>query len=136
MNPLKLLSLFLACALTAQAQLAVTVSPVKITGQRVIVPLALTNHLPQSVESARAMCAVLDAQGKMVGQSAKWVIGGAPNRPALSPQAGTTYNFVITSAHPLETTNLTARIVLNRVILEHGQITNANAVVSMTAAAK
>ena len=134
MNSLNLSPLFLSFAFAAQAQLAVTVSPVKITGQRVIVPLALTNHLPQSVESARAMCAVLDEQGKMVGQSAKWVIGGAPNRPALSPQAGTTYNFVITSPRPLETTNLIARIVVNRVILEHGQITNANAVVSMTSA--
>jgi len=136
MKTLNILGWLFLGMLTVQAQLAVTVSPVKITGQRVIVPLALTNHLPQSVESARAMCAVLDAQGKMVGQSAKWVIGGAPNRPALSPQAGTTYNFVITSPRPLETTNLTTRIVLNRVILEHGQITNANAVVSMTAAAK
>jgi hypothetical protein len=132
MNSLKILLLLVCCTLTAQAQLAVTVSPVKITGQRALVPLALTNHLPESVESARAMCMVLNAQGKMVGQSAKWVIGGAPNRPALPPQAGTTYNFVITSPHLLETTNLTARIVFSRVVLEHHQFTNANDVVTMT----
>jgi hypothetical protein len=136
MNSLKILLLLVCCTLTAQAQLAVTVSPVKITGQRVVVPLALTNHLPQSVESARAMCMVLNAQGKMVGQASKWVIGGAPNRSALPPQAGTTYNFVITSPRLLETTNLTARIVFSRVVLEHHQFTNANDVVTMTTSAK
>jgi hypothetical protein len=46
---------------------------------------------------------------------------------ALTPNSGTTYNFVITSPQPLTTTNLTAKIVVSRVILEHHQITNANA---------
>jgi hypothetical protein len=44
--------------------------------------------------------------------------------------------FVITSPQPLTTTNLTAKIVVTRVVLEHNQITNANAVVTMTTAAK
>jgi hypothetical protein len=140
MNQIKFSALFLACALlalTAQAQLAVTVSPLKITGQRVIVPLALTNHLPQSVVSARAMCVLLNEQGKMVGQTAKWVIGGGgKGRPALTPNSGTTYNFVITSPQPLTSTNLTTKIVVTRVILEHHQITNANAVVTIDSSAK
>lgn len=115
----------------AQAQLTVTVSPVKSTGQRAVVTLALTNHLPQSVESVRAMCVVLNEQGKMVGQSTKWVIGGGKDRAALRPEAGTSYNFVITSPQPLVTTNLTAKVVVTRVVLEHNQITNVNAVVTM-----
>jgi hypothetical protein len=140
MSLIKLSAFFLLCVslvFTGQAQLAITVSPVKITGQRVIVPLALTNHLPQSVESARAMCVLLNDQGKMVGQTAKWVIGGGgKGRPALTPNSGTTYNFVITSPQPLTSTNLTAKIVVTRVILEHHQITNANAVVTIDSSAK
>jgi hypothetical protein len=140
MSLIKLSAFFLLCVslvFTGQAQLAITVSPVKITGQRVIVPLALTNHLPQSVESARAMCVLLNDQGKMVGQTAKWVIGGGgKGRPALTPNSGTTYNFVITSPQPLTSTNLTTKIVVTRVILEHHQITNANAVVTIDSSAK
>jgi len=140
MSLIKLSAFFLLCVslvFTGQAQLAITVSPVKITGQRVIVPLALTNHLPQSVVSARAMCVLLNEQGKMVGQTAKWVIGGGgKGRPALTPNSGTTYNFVITSPQPLTSTNLTTKIVVTRVILEHHQITNANAVVTIDSSAK
>jgi len=62
--PLKFLSFFLLCSLTVQAQLAVTVSPVKITGQKAVVPLAMTNNLAESVESARAVCFLLDEKGK------------------------------------------------------------------------
>lgn len=118
------------CACAVQAQLAVTVSPVKIAGQRVIVPLAMTNNLAESVESARVMCVVLNDQGRMVGQTAKWVIGGAQGH-SLPPKAGTTYNFVLTSAQPLETTNLSAKVIVNRVVLEHDQVAIPQKVVTV-----
>jgi len=41
---------------------AVTVSPLKVIGQKAIVSLALTNHLAEKVESARAVCFLLDEQ--------------------------------------------------------------------------
>jgi hypothetical protein len=50
------------CPLLASAQLAVTVSPLKVIGQKAIVLLALTNHLAEKVESARAVCFLLDEQ--------------------------------------------------------------------------
>jgi hypothetical protein len=107
--------------LTAQAQLAITVSPPKITGQKAIVSLAMTNHLAESVESARAICFLLDDHGKMVGQSAKWVIGGAKAHP-LQPKSGTTFNFVVTSPQPFATTNLTANVSLSRMVLSGGKL--------------
>jgi hypothetical protein len=70
------LSLFLVYALAAKAQLAVTVSPVKIAGQKAVVLLNMGNHFEKSVESARAVCFLIDDQGKMVGQSTKWVNPG------------------------------------------------------------
>jgi hypothetical protein len=132
MNISRLFPLFLACALTVQAQLAVTVSPPKIAGQKAIVSLAMTNNLAEPVESARAVCFLLDEQGKMVGQSAKWVIGGVKDRPALPSQAGTTYNFVITSPQPFTTTNLTAKVSFSRMVIAGGQQADVAKAVTMT----
>jgi hypothetical protein len=58
---------------TAQAQLVVTVSPPNIAGQKAIVKLTIKNNLTNKVESARAVCFLLDKQGEMVGQITKWV---------------------------------------------------------------
>lgn len=123
-------------ALTAQAQLAVTVSPPKIIAQKAIVSLAMTNNLAEPVESARALCFLLDEQGKMIGQSAKWVVGGTKDRPALEPKSGTTFNFVITSPQPFTTTNLTAKVSFSRVVLEGGKLADPNKTVSVTATAR
>lgn len=132
-NPIKIASLFLLCAWTVQAQLAVTVSPVKITGQKAVVLLATTNHLVAPVESARPACFLLDDQGKMIGQSTKWVTGGAKDRPALQPNTGATFNFVITSSHPFTTTNLTAKISFSSVVLDGGKLANVRQDVIVTA---
>ena len=124
MNPIKLSLLFLFCALAVQAQLAVTVSPTKITAQKAVVLLAMTNNLAEAVDSARAVCFLLDDQGKMVGQSSKWVIGGTKDRPALQPKSSTTFNFVITSPQPFATTNLTANVTFSRVVLTGQKLAN------------
>ena len=118
MKTLNILGWLFFGMLTAQAQLAVTVSPPKISGQKAVVQLALTNNLSWSVESARAICFLLDDQGKMVGQSTKWVIGGTKDRPKLAPKSGTKFNFVITSQQPFTTTNLLAKISFSRLNLE------------------
>jgi hypothetical protein len=112
-----LLLIFALCAIAVHAQLAVTVSPVKVTGQKAVVALSMTNNLAVSVESARAVCFLLDDHGTMVGQSAKWVIGGTKDRAPLPVKAGTTFNFVVTSPRALGATNLTAQISFSRVAL-------------------
>lgn len=114
--------LSLLCFTTTYAQLAVTVSPVEIAGQKAVVLLTMKNNLTDKVESARAVCFLLDGQGKMVGQSAKWVIGGTKDRPGLEPKKETTFNFVITSPQAFTTTNLTAKISFSRVVLEGGKL--------------
>lgn len=71
-------AVLLFCVATASAQLAVTVSPVKVTGQKAIVPLAMRNDFAESIESARAVVFLLDEQGKAQGQPVtRWVIGGS-----------------------------------------------------------
>ena len=105
----------------AHAQLGVTVLPVKTVGQKAIVPLALKNDFTATITSARAAVFVSDERGKVVGQATRWVIGGAPGKPGLEPKATNAFHFVITSSKPLESTNLTAKVVFNRVVLEGGR---------------
>lgn len=116
----------LFCVTVAQAQLAVTVSPPQIVGQKAVVKLAMTNNLSDKVESARAVVFLLDGQGKMVGQSPRWVIGGTKDRPPLAAKQGTTFNFVITSPRPFTSTNLTAKVSFNRVVLSNNQVADVN----------
>ena len=87
------LAAVLLCPLLATAQLAVTVSPPKVTGQKTVVTLAMKNNLTEKVESARAVIFLLNEQGAMVGQSTKWVIGGIKTRPALEPKTGNDVQF-------------------------------------------
>jgi hypothetical protein len=110
------------CAINTQAQLAITVFPPKIVGQKAVVKLAMKNNLSDKVESARAVCFLLDEQGAMVGQSTKWVIGGTKDRPPLEPKSETTFNFVVSSLQPFTTTNLTAKISFSRVVLDGNKL--------------
>ena len=98
----------------------------------------MKNNLTDKVESARAVCFLLDDQGKMIGQSTKWVIGGTKDRPALEPKNETTFNFVITSPDlsGFTTTNLTAKVSFSRVILDGGKLADTTKTVSITPAAK
>ncbi len=124
------------CAASVSAQLAVTVSPVKVTGQKAVVQLKMKNQLADKVESARAICFLLDEQGKMVGQSTKWVIGGMKDRPPLELKSETTFNFVVSSPQPFTTTNLTAKISFSRVVLDGGKLADVRQDVSVSESAK
>ena len=126
MNLKILFCLIFGFTAAATAQLVVTILPPKIIGQKAIVPLAITNNLSQQVESARALCFLLNNQGNLVGQSAKWVIGGTRERLSLKPKDGTSFNFVFTVPQPAAVTNLTARLTFTRLILAGGQVADPN----------
>jgi hypothetical protein len=79
----------------------------------------MSNGLPEKIESARAICFLLDDHGSMVGQSSKWVI--AQNKTELAPGKTNTFNFVITSQLPFASTNLTAKISFSQVVLDGGK---------------
>jgi hypothetical protein len=122
--------------LMASAQLAVTVSPVKATGQKAIVPLAIKNNFTSQIESARAVCFILDDQGKMVGQATQWVIGGTDQKAGLAPGATNVFNFVVTATKPFITTNLTAKVTFSRVVLEGGKLVDPAKQVTFNSADK
>jgi hypothetical protein len=92
----------------------------------------MKNSFPEKIESARAAVFLLDEKGKMVGQSAKWVIGGSQDKPGLAAGATNVFFFVITSSRPFTTTNLTAKVSFSRVILEGGTVANVNKSVTVT----
>ena len=121
-----LFCLALFCVAAGQAQLAVTVSPPKVTGSKAIVPLTMKNNFTEKVESARAVVFLLDEQGKMIGQATRWVIGGSNERPGLVAGATNVFHFVITSVKPFTTTNLTAKVSFNRVVLAGVKLADVN----------
>jgi hypothetical protein len=125
----------LMCPLVAaHGQLAVTVSQPKVTGQKTVVELTITNELTNEVKSARAICLLLDEQGKMVGQSTKWVVG--QNKTHLDPKAESKFNFVITCPQPLASSNLTAKVIFSRIVLDGGKLANVQQDVTVIPAAK
>ncbi len=127
--------LFCFCPLLASAQLAVMVSPPKVTGSKAVVKLEMKNGFTEKIESARAVCFLADEQGKVVGRSSQWVIGGTKDRPALEPGATNAFNFVIATDRAT-TTNLAARVTFSRVVLEGGKLADATKQVSVTPATK
>ena len=134
-RPFLCLFLLLA-AMSASAQLAVTVELVKITGQKAIVPLTLKNNFGERIESARAVVFLLDEHGKAAGQPAtRWVIGGSKTN-GLAAGATNSFHFVVTSDKPFATTNLTAKVSFSRVVLEGGKVADVTKSVNLTPAAK
>src|SRR6266516_4873281 len=125
-----------SCAIAVQAELAVTVSPVKVSGQKAVVPLAMKNNFAEKIESELVAVFLLDEQGKMVGQSTKWVIGGSRDKPGLASGATNAFHFVIASDKPYTSTNLTAKVQFNRVVLEGGKLADVTKEVSVTPAGK
>ena len=128
--------MLLFAAVTAQAQLSVTVSSPKVVGQKTVVPLAMRNDLTEKIESARAVVFLLDEQGKMVGQGTRWVIGGNNDKPGLAAGATNAFHFVIASDKPFATTNLTAKVTFSRVVLEGGRVADVNTSVQIEHAEK
>ena len=116
-----ILSVFISCLAISQT-LSVKVAPLKTIGQKALVELTITNSGTNKIEAARAICFVLDQNGQMVGQSAKWVIG--QNKTSLEPNGQAKFNFVITAPHPLMATNLTAKVNFSRLILQGGKQVN------------
>src|SRR5215207_7127533 len=108
----------LTWAVAVSAQLAVTVSPVRVSAQKAVVPLVMSNGLSETIGSARAAVFLLDEQGKMLGQATKWVIGGTDKESGMVSGTTNSFNFVITGEKPFTTTNLTAKVTFTGIVLE------------------
>jgi hypothetical protein len=128
---IKLLFLSFAISLAARADLVVNIDAPKTVGQKTLIKLELKNTFPEKIESARAVAFLLDEHGKMVGQSTKWVIGGAKMSPPLESGRETTFNFVLQARESIASTNLTAKVSFSRVALEGGKQADINKAVQI-----
>jgi len=134
---MKLTSLYLLAAfalllpLVAGAQLSVMVSPVNAEGNKAVVKLNFKNDLTNAVESARASVYLFNGD-KVVSQETRWVIGGAKDKPSLAPGATNSFFFVLSSDKPFPRTNLTAKVKINRLVLEGGRLGDASKDVSVS----
>jgi hypothetical protein len=110
----------LGSALAAQAQLVVTVGEPKSVGHKAAVKLTMKNTFNENIESARATLFLMAEEGKVIGQSTQWVIGGNQDRPGLEAGATNVFHFVITPSIPasFSVTNLNVKVVFTRLLLE------------------
>jgi hypothetical protein len=114
------------------AELAVKIETPKQVGKKVVIKLTMKNNFSEKVESARAQIFLLDDKGRVMGQAAKWVIGGTKDRPVLGPNRETTFNFVLTADKPFTTNSVS----FSRVILESGKSVDVKKEVQITAVTK
>ncbi len=116
----------------AHANLVVRVGEPKTTGGKAVTKLEMKNTFKANIESARAVVFLIDDHGKVVGQTTRWVIGGTKDKPALAPDAKTTFNFVVPTDKPFTKT----KVSFNRVILEGGKTVDVNKDVTIEDAKK
>ena len=128
-----LLISFLSIGLAnANAALTVKVAEPKQVGQKAVIELTMKNTFKEKVESARAQVFLIDDQGKVVAQAARWVIGGTREKPALSPDKETTFTFIVGTTKPFTQTKVT----FSRVLLEGGKLADVSKEVQIQSAAK
>src|SRR6266700_6771221 len=104
------------------ANLVVNVGEPKTTGGKAVIKLEMKNTFAEKIESARAVVFLIDDHGKVVGQTTRWVIGGTKDKPALAPDAKTTFNFVV----PTDKAFTKTKASFSRVVLEGGKSLDAN----------
>ena len=126
-----LFTLILAAG-AAQAALTVKVDKPKQVGKKAVIKLTMKNTFTEKIESARAQMFLLDDKGRMVGQAVRWVIGGTQDKPALAPDAETTFNFVVATDKPFRTN----QVSFTRLILDGGKLADVTKDVSVAPATK
>ncbi len=112
----------------AHAALTVKLDAPKQVGKKVVIKLTMKNTFAEKIESARAQVFLLDENGSVTGQAARWVIGGTKEKPPLAAGAETTFNFVILADKPFATNKVT----FTRIILEGGKVVDPNQNTSIT----
>jgi hypothetical protein len=107
---------------SSQGALLVNVNAPKDYGQKSILKMELQNTFTEPIESARAVVFLMDDSGKVVGQQTRWILNGTKDKPALGPNAKSTFNFVVQSEKPFTKT----KIIVTRIVLADGTLGDLN----------
>ena len=115
-------SVTLGLTLQLEAQLLVRYELPQITGDLAVVRISLQNKSKEDVEAARAVAFLINSEGKIIGQSTRWVIGGDVTT-ILHADTTNFFSFVI----PVEEkagTNFSTRITFTRLVFAGGRVAN------------
>ena len=110
--------ILLLAATVSNAALTVKVETPKQQGAKAVVKVTLRNTFRERIEGVRATVFLTDSQGKVAGQSTKWIVGGSMEGQGVAPKGTTNYHFVIEAKRPVSSANL----IVNRVLLEGGKV--------------
>jgi hypothetical protein len=63
---------------------------------------------------------LINGQGKVVGHSTSWIVGGPKSKTTLAPGATSVYDFVVEADKPFTKTQL----IVERIVLENDKLGN------------
>ena len=106
----------------SMAALLIRLNESKNYGQKSILKMELQNTYIESIESARAVVFLIDNSDKVVGQQTRWILNGTKGKPALAPNATSTFNFVVQSEKPFTKT----KVIVTRIVLANGTLGDLN----------
>ena len=120
MKILSLVFMFFGVA-SLHATIDVSVSSIETKGSKSIVRMEASNGYEQGVKDARAWVFLLDAEGKVVGNRAHWIVGGSSEgREPLDSQASDEFLVAVDTKAP----PASAKVVFSKIILEDGTSIN------------
>ncbi|MDX2109328.1 MAG: hypothetical protein SFY80_03710 [Verrucomicrobiota bacterium] len=101
----------------ASADVACKIDSITTAGNKAMVTVKIRNNFEQSIKDARIWVFLVDAEGKVAGNKAEWIIGGKPDQQnSLAAKAENDYPVVITTKQPFTH----AKIVFSKIIMENG----------------
>ena len=105
----------------AFANLEVSVASLESASNKTLVKLDTKNTFDQGIKDARAWVFLMDAEGKVVGNQAQWIIGGDSSQKApLEAEDSQTFKVAIsTTSKPT-----TAKVTFSKIILADGTKVN------------
>ena len=111
-----------------RAALTVKADEPKQIGKKVVIKLNMKNTFKEKIESGHAQVFLVDDKGNVVGQAARWVIGGTKDKPMLAPDAETSFNFVLQTDRPF----VTNKVTFTRIVLEGGRLAGVGGEVTIS----
>ena len=118
MNKLFLTILF-ALPLLAKANLELGSVTTEGTDNKALVQLELKNTFEQNIKGARVWVFLMDDEGKVVGNKAKWIIGGdQKGKAALESEKTEAYSIAVDTQRKATK----SKITFSRLILEDGTL--------------
>ena len=103
------------------ANLEVSVASLEGSSNKTLVELDTKNTFDQGIKDARAWVFLMDADGKVVGNQAQWIIGGdsSQKEPLKSEDSQTFKVAITTTSKPTA-----AKVTFSKIILADGTKVN------------